>query len=402
VRDVVRSVVLPLWNAYSFFATYASVDKWTPPETPTPVSERSLMDKWIISMAQSLVRDVNVEMEAYRLYNVIPAVLGFIDHLTNWYIRRSRRRFWHNENSADKQHAFETLYEVLCIFSRLLAPILPFMAEILYQRLEAGKRTGAEDSVHLEAFPEADESLVDADLEATMAVMRDVVTLGRNLREQNRIPVKQPLPGIKVAATAGSDGIRQALTSVVQEELNVKTVTWVSDPGELVNLSVKANFKVLGRMLGPKMKPVANAIGQLGTADIAALQAGETLTIEGESIALEHVMIVQESRGEGAVESSGDVTLELDTTITHELKLEGLAREIISKVQSTRKDTGLEVEDRIVLSLRSDSADIKAAIEAHGALIAGEVLASEMSSLDSDHIQTKAGGEPIEIGLRKA
>ncbi|MGB0638953.1 MAG: DUF5915 domain-containing protein, partial [Myxococcota bacterium] len=402
VRDVVRSVVLPLWNAYSFFATYASVDKWTPPETPTPVSERSLMDKWIISVAQSLVRDVNVEMEAYRLYNVIPAVLGFIDHLTNWYIRRSRRRFWHNENSADKQHAFETLYEVLCIFSRLLAPILPFMAEILYQRLEAGKRTGAEDSVHLEAFPEADESLVDADLEAAMAVMRDVVTLGRNLREQNRIPVKQPLPGIKVAATAGSDGIRHALTSVVQEELNVKTVTWVADPGELVNLSVKANFKVLGRMLGPKMKPVANAIGQLGASDIAALQAGETLTIEGESIALEHVMIVQESRGEGAVESSGDVTVELDTTITHELKLEGLAREIISKVQSARKDAGLEVEDRIVLSLRSDSADIQATIDAHGDLIAGEVLASELSSIDADHVQTKAGGEPIEIGLRKA
>ena len=140
VRDVVRSVVLPLWNAYSFFATYAAVDEWAPPEEPTPVAERALMDKWIISMAQSLVRDMNVEMEAYRLYNVIPRVLGFIDHLTNWYIRRSRRRFWHNEDSADKQHAFETLYEVLCIFSRLLAPILPFMADILYQRLEAGKR----------------------------------------------------------------------------------------------------------------------------------------------------------------------------------------------------------------------------------------------------------------------
>ncbi len=402
VRDVVRSVVLPLWNAYSFFGTYAAVDRWAPPENPTPVTERSLMDKWIISMAQSLVRDVNVEMEAYRLYNVIPAVLGFIDHLTNWYIRRSRRRFWQNEDSTDKQHAFETLYEVLCIFSRLLAPILPFMAEILYQRLEANKRHGAEDSVHLEAFPEADESLVDADLEAAMAVMRDVVTLGRNLREQNRIPVKQPLPGIKVAASAGSDALRQALTSVVQEELNVKTVTWVADPGELVNLSVKANFKVLGRMLGPKMKPVANAIGALGATDIAALQAGQTLAIEGESIGLEHVLIVQESRGEGAVESSGDVTVELDTTITHELKLEGLAREVISKVQSARKDAGLQVEDRIHLSLRTDSTDLAAAISAHGALISGEVLAIDLTDLSVDHAVTKAGGEPLEIGLTKA
>ena len=357
------------------------------------------MDRWIISMAQSLVRDVNVEMEAYRLYNVIPRVLGFIDHLTNWYIRRSRRRFWHNENSADKQHAFETLYEVLCLFSRLLAPILPFMADILYQRLEAGKRNGAEDSVHLEAFPMADESLVNDDLEAVMAVMREVVTLGRNLREQNRIPVKQPLPGIKVAATGGSAGMRAALTDVVQEELNVKTVSWIDDPTELVNLSVKANFKVLGRMLGPKMKPVANAIGQLGASDIAALQAGETLTIEGESIALEHVLIVQESHGEGAVASSGDVTVELDTHITHELKLEGLAREVISKVQNARKDAGLQVEDRIRLSLSSDSALLTEAISAHNELIAAEVLATEMGAVDANVVSTKAGGEPLQIAL---
>jgi isoleucyl-tRNA synthetase len=402
VRDVVRSVVLPLWNAYSFFATYASIDSWTPPAQATAVSDRSFMDRWIISMAQSLVRDVNTEMESYRLYNVIPQVLGFIDHLTNWYIRRSRRRFWQNEDSTDKQHAFETLYEVLCLFSRLLAPILPFMAEILFQRLEAGKRTGAEDSVHLEAFPEADASLVDGDLETTMAVMRDVVTIGRNLREQHRIPVKQPLPGIKVAAAAGTAALRDALTSVVQEELNIKAVTWVSDPGELVNLTVKANFKVLGRLLGPKMKPVANAIGQLGAADLAALQAGETLTIEGESIALEHVMIVQESRGDGAVQSSGDVTVDLNTTITHALKLEGLAREVISKVQGARKEAGLAVEDRIILSLRTDSTEIQAAIAAHAELISGEVLANEMRTLDAAHVLTKAGGEAIEIGLCKA
>ena len=402
VRDVVRSVVLPLWNAYSFFATYAAVDKWVPPVNSTPVAERALMDRWIISMAQSLVREVNEEMEAYRLYNVIPAVLGFIDHLTNWYIRRSRRRFWHNESSADKQHAFETLYEVLCLFSRLLAPILPFMADILYQRLEAGKRAGAEDSVHLEAFPVADESLVDADLEAAMAVMREVVTLGRNLREQHRIPVKQPLPCIKVAATGGSEALRQALTEVVQEELNVKTVQWIAQASDLVELSVKANFKVLGRLLGPKMKPVAGAIAQLGANDIARLQSGESLSIEGESIALEHVLIVQESKGEGAVASSGEVTVELDTTITPELKLEGLAREVISKVQSARKQAGLEVEDRIRLSLKTASAELTEAIAVHGGMISAEVLATELVTLDVEHTAAKAGGEALEIGLAKA
>jgi isoleucyl-tRNA synthetase len=402
VRDVVRAVVLPLWNAYSFFATYASVDKWSPPSAPSPVAERSLLDRWIISMAQSMVADVNTEMEAYRLYNVIPRVLGFIDHLTNWYIRRSRRRFWHNDNSADKQHAFETLYEVHCLFSRLLAPILPFMAEILYQRLEAGKREGAEDSVHLEAFPMADEDLVDSDLEAMMAVMREVVTLGRNLREQHRIPVKQPLPGIKISAPGGPKDLRQALADVVSEELNLKSVCWIDDPSDLVTLSAKANFKVLGRLLGPKMKPVANAIAQLGAADISALQAGETLSIEGESISLAHVLVVSESQGNGAVAISGDITVALDTTISEALKLEGLARELISKVQHARKEAGLEVEDRIILSLRSESAPLNAAISAHGQLIAAEVLAVGFEALDIPHDATTAGSEPLEIGLKRA
>ena len=401
VREVVRSVTLPLYNATSFFLTYASVEGWQPPATPTPVSERALMDRWVLSVVQSLVKDVNTEMAAYRLYNVIPRVLGFIDDLTNWYIRRCRRRFWHAESEADQQHAFETLYEVLCIFSRLLAPILPFMAEVLYQRLEAGKRAGAQDSVHLESFPTEDASLVDVELEAAMATMREVVTLGRNAREQHRIPVKQPLPGIKVAATSSDLGLRDTLTAVVQEELNVKEVRWVEDATELVNLSVRANFKVLGRMLGPKMKPVAAAISQLGADDIAKLQAGESLSIEGEAIALEHVQIVQESKGEGAVASSGAVTVELDTTITHELKLEGLAREVVSKVQSARKEAGLEVEDRIVLSLKTPSEDLAAAISTHASLIAAEVLATELRDLDVTHTSQKAGGEPLEIGLAR-
>ena len=213
---------------------------------------------------------------------------------------------------------------------------------------------------------------------------------------------RQKWTAIKVAATSSDLGLRDTLTAVVQEELNVKEVRWVEDASELVSLSVRANFKVLGRMLGPKMKPVAAAIGQLGPADIARLQAGEALTIEGESIALEHVQIVQESKGEGAVASSGAVTVELDTTITHELKLEGLAREVVSKVQSARKEAGLEVEDRIVLSLKTESDDLTAAIAAHGKLIAAEVLATELKSLDVEHSTLKAGGEPLQIGLSLA
>ena len=402
VREVVRGVILPLWNAHAFFTTYASIDKWTPPETPTPVSERALMDRWVVSMAQSLVRDVNTEMEAYRLYNVIPRVLGFIDHLTNWYIRRCRRRFWHNDNPTDHNHAFETLYEVLCTFSRLLAPILPFMADMLYQRLEVNIRAGAQDSVHLESFPVADETLVDTALEEAMAVMRDVVNLGRNLREQNRIRVRQPLPLIKVASVNELDpSLRDQLSALVLEELNVKDIEWMDDVSDLVTISVKANFKVLGRKLGPKMKPVAAAIAALDGTQIQALQDGATLELEGESIALEHVIIVQETTGEGAVENNGDVIVELDTHITEPLRLEGLARELVSKVQAARKDAGFEVEDRIILSVKTESDVLRAAIEAHTALICGEVLATEIAPLDGAHHPVEAGTESAHIALKR-
>ena len=230
VREVVRSVTLPLWNAYSFFATYASVDGWQPPAERTPLEERSDLDRWVVSVIQSLVRDVNEEMEAYRLYNVIPAVLGFIEDLTNWYIRRSRRRFWRTEDDADKDIAFETLYEVLATFSRLLAPILPFMAEILYQRLEAGKAPNACDSVHLESFPIADPSQVDEALEQAMAQVREVVTMGRNLREQQKIRIRQPLPGVQIAMLNPiREDLRGVMADIVSEELNLKNITWVED-----------------------------------------------------------------------------------------------------------------------------------------------------------------------------
>lgn len=402
VREVVRGVILPLWNAHAFFTTYASIDKWTPPETPTPVSERALMDRWVVSMAQSLVRDVNTEMEAYRLYNVIPRVLGFIDHLTNWYIRRCRRRFWHNDNPVDHNHAFETLYEVLCTFSRLLAPILPFMADMLYQRLEVNIRPGAEDSVHLEAFPVADEALVDTALEEAMAVMRDVVNLGRNLREKNRIRVRQPLPLIKVASVNALDvSLRDQLSALVLEELNVKRIEWMEDVSDLVTISVKANFKVLGRKLGPKMKPVAAAIAGFDSAQIQALQEGASFELEGETIALEHVIIVQETTGEGAVENNGDVIVELDTQISETLRLEGLARELVSKVQAARKEAGFEVEDRIVLSVKTESEALRAAIEAHTPLICGEVLATEITPLSTPHSAIDAGTEQAEIALQR-
>ena len=399
VRDVVRSVMLPLWNSYAFFATYAAVDAWVPPTEPTPLTDRSLLDRWVLSMVQSLVADVNREMEAYRLYNVIPEVLGFIDHLTNWYIRRSRRRFWRTENDLDKQAAFETLYEVLSIFSRLLAPILPFMAEVLFQRLEAGKREGAEDSVHLEHFPEADRSMVDEELEAAMAVVREAVVLGRKLRESHKIRTRQPLPGIRLAAT---HPLTDELAAIIAEELNVKSVDVVADPAQLVSFSAKANFKKLGRRFGKRMKTIAAGVSALNEAQIATLRAGGSVAVDREVLSGDDVLIVQESSGGGAVESTGSLTVQLDIEITPELKSEGLAREIISRVQAARKTSGLQVDDRIRLSLVSTDAALQQAIDTHGVLIAGEVLAVEIGGAQSGAEIALIDNMQISIGLQKA
>ncbi len=407
VREVVRSVVLPLWNAYSFFATYAAVDGWQPPARgdEMALADRSLLDRWVVSVSQSLVADMHSEMEGYRLYNVIPRVLGFIDDLTNWYIRRSRRRFWKSDDAQDSQAAFETLYEVLTLFARLLAPILPFMAELLYQRLEVGHREGALESVHLEMLPMADGTRVDRDLEQGMALCREIVRTGRGLREQHRLPVRQPLAHLEVAlAVPVPVGLITggALLGVVADELNVRQVAVSDDVEALVTMSAKANFKALGRRLGGRMKVVAAAIARLSSADLRSLQQGETVTVEGEPISLDDVQIVLEAHGDGAVASAGDVTIRLDTDVTPELRLEGLAREVIARVQAARKEAGLAVEDRIALSLRTTSDVLQEALAAHRALIAAEVLAVEWGALDADHASVDAGGEVLELALRKA
>jgi isoleucyl-tRNA synthetase len=404
VREVVRKVILPLWNASSFFLTYASVDGWTPPATPTPVAERHILDRWVSSVLQSLVAEVNEEMEAYRLYNVIPGVLGFIDHLTNWYIRRGRRRFWRTDDNADKQHAFETLYEVLTLFSRLLAPILPFMAEVLFQQLEAGMRDGAEDSVHLERFPAADVSLVDHELEAAMQVVRDTVTLGRNLREQHRLRVRQPLPKLEVALTDAEvpAALQGVLAGIIAEELNVKEVAFVADLGAHVVWSAKPDFKVLGRRLGKKMKVVAQAVMALSSAEVKAIADGGTVTIADEVLGAGDLLITQQSTGKGASASEGAIAIHLDTELTDALRREGLARELVSACQKVRKQSGLEVEDRIRLSVKTDDNALMEAISEHSGFITGETLAVELVELSGEHTEMSIDEVRFSVAVEKA
>ena len=387
VAEVVRTVLLPLWNTYSFFTTYAEADGITIAdfaEAPPP-AERPEMDRWILSVLQSLVEEVNTQMEGYYLYNVVPPILGFIDHLTNWYVRRSRRRFWRargesGEGDADKLAAFATLYEVLTTFVEVLAPILPFITEHLYQDLVARHDPSTVRSVHHRDFPEARESLIDTELEASMEVVREVVRLGRNLRKKEGHRIRQPLAGLtilthdpRIAAAVEAHG------DIISEELNVKRVTATNDEGALVHLSAKANFRRLGPGLGSEMQTVAAGIAALTADHLEGILEGGSVEIAGHPIALAD-LVVERTPIEGViVETGADFACALDTTLDETLVQEGIAREIVSRVQRLRREAGLDVVDRITLTWHSADPEVGTAFVTHQAVISGEVLASSVT-----------------------
>ncbi len=382
VRDVVRTVLLPYWNAYSFFTTYAEADGITPQDLAAapPVAERSELDRWIISVLQSLIRDVNTEMERYQLYAVVPPILGFIDDLTNWYIRRSRRRFWARRGGGDdrdKLAAFATLYEVLVTFSKVAAPVLPFITEEIYQGLVQAVEPDAPVSVHHTDYPSADPDVINEDLEQSMAVVRRVVTMGRALRKREQVRVRQPLSTLTVVTRDDSASAAVAShTALISDELNVKQVAVERDESHLVHLSAKANFKALGPRLGARVKEVAAAIAALEHDRVDEIIDGATIDVLGEPISLADISVARDPRPGVVVAGEAAFSVALDTEITPELHQEGVAREVISRVQALRRSAELDVSDRIALTWSTGAESVRAAMMAHTDLIAGEVLAT--------------------------
>ena len=391
VGGVVRTVLLPMWNTYSFFTTYAEADGITIEDllSAPPAADRPEMDRWILSVLQSLIEEVNTQMEGYYLYNVVPPTLGLIDHLTNWYVRRSRRRFWRSrgesgEGDTDKLAAFATLYEVLTTFSEVLAPVLPFITEHIYQDLVARHHSDAPSSVHHRDFPMADEALIDRELETAMAHVREVVRLGRNLRKKEGHRVRQPLSQLTVLTRDPTvAGAVEAHVSVIADELNVKQVTVSSDEAAFVRLSAKANYRKLGPVLGSGMTDAATAIAELSGDQIEDLLGGGSTELAGLEITLDDILVERTPVDGTIVESGPKFACALDTTITRDLKLEGLAREIVSKVQNMRRETGLQVSDRILLTWQTTDDDVVAALDQYGDHITSEVLATE-STRNSD------------------
>lgn len=385
VRQVVRTVLLPLWNTFSFFTTYAEADGITLADLAKApaMADRPEMDRWILSVLQSLVADVNEQMEGYYLYNVIPPTLGFIDDLTNWYVRRSRRRFWAARvagEESDKLAAFATLYQVLTTFSTVLAPVLPFITERLYQSLVAENDANAPASIHHLDFPVADGSVIDSDLESAMRIVREVVGLGHALRSRHELKVRQPLrvatvlthdPAVKAAVASHGD--------LIADELNVLGVDVASDETGLVELSCKADFRKLGPQLGPRMKEVATEIAALGSADVGRLLDGVTLEVAGTRITAGDVLVQRVARDGVVVETAGGLAVALDTTLDDDLVVLGTAREIISRIQGLRRDMDFAVTDRIGITWDSADASVTKAFERHGDVIAGETLAAAVT-----------------------
>ena len=377
VKEVLKTLILPLWNAYSFFVTYANIDKVQ--VTKAPENPKNPLDRWILSVAESLIKNVTEAFDTYNIQKANGLLLEFLDALNNWYVRRSRRRFWKSESDLDKEQAYQTLYAVLMKFIKVACPVIPFITDEIYRNL---RTSDMPESVHLCDFPVADESLIDLELEKKMEVTRKAVSLGRALRSSHNIKTRQPL---KSAYLVTKDPVEkvilQEMESIIAEELNVKEISIRDNEEELVEYSCKANFRVLGKELGKDMKAGADIISRFGGDEIRSLLDGATLAIDvnGKSydITKDEIVVTRTEKGNLKVMNEGSLTIGLDTTITQELKQEGIIRDLIRNIQNMRKEAGFQVTDRISIKIDGND-EIKAAVEAFGEYLLSETLTEKL------------------------
>jgi len=375
LEEVVRKVLLTYWNTASFLVLYANASEWTPGDAPA-ASNRPLLDRWALSELHACVREVDDALENFDSARAGRRIAAFVDDLSNWYVRRSRRRFWDGDDAA-----LSTLYECLETLTLLMAPFTPFVTEEIHRRLVSDVHPGAPDSVHLREWPTADESLIDVRLSEQMALVRRLVELGRAARAESKMRTRQPL-GRALVHAAGWRDLPTELKTQVTDELNVREV--VSDDVfgdiEVVETVVKPNFRTLGRRFGKDTQKVAQAIAAANHAELAlALESGGAASVVVDGVAVElgpDELVVTETPTLGwAVASDAGVSLALDLELTDELRAAGLAREVVRFVQDARKNSGLDITDRIELWWQADATPLAVALRAHQDEIAAEVLA---------------------------
>lgn len=390
VETVLRQVLLPLWNAYTFLVTYARIYQWQPKGPLNPEAE---IDRWILSKLQELIFDVEKGMDGYELHRAVEPFVGFIDALTNWYIRRSRERFWQDEDSQDRRDAFLTLYTVLLTLSKVAAPFIPFTAEMIFGNL---KESSMPPSVHLCNFPDYRNEWRNEPLEEVMEEAKTVVSLAHALRKEHKLKVRQPLSRLYIATKKSLEGQKD----LIAEEVNVKEVVFLEKEEEFVTMVAKPNFRILGKKVGARMKEVGALIAALTRAQLMQFLEKKELEVQGfllteEDLVIEHVvkegMVAQHEKG---------MTVALDVALTEELVLEGIARELKNKINTMRKEAGLAVTDRIRLTIEATPL-IKKSFEQFGSSIKHDTLVVEVLFETNQGQQWDINGELTHILLRQ-
>jgi len=416
-EEVRRRFIIPLWNVYSFFSNYATLDNWTPsaerfnpglPEGPTPKSDNPL-DRWILARLNQVVSQATQNFEDSDAYTATMAFESLLDDLSNWYVRRSRRRFWKSEHDSDKNTAYATLWHFLVKMTRTLAPIMPFITEVMYQNLVRNVFPDAYESVHHTDWPEADTTVINEKLLNQMDLARRVASLGLSARSNANLKVRQPLAKVFVHVSQGKAELSPELVEIVADELNVKALEFVKDAGALVSYKVLPNNKLLGPKFGADFPKVVAALKSMDPAQVAArTAAGEDVTFElnGETVALtgEEVLVSTEAAENMAVAADKVVTVGIDTVVTPELKAEGLAREVVRRIQTQRKNADFNIEDRITTWYVA-SGEFDKIFADWGDYIKSEtlttVLTSGEPSAEAFVEEHKIDGLDIKIGLKR-
>ena len=393
LKEVYSKYLSTFKNAYSFFEMYANADKIDPREYNIPVAKRDLTDRWLLSKLNHMVKDVTEGYEKYDLNIVVHKIVDFInDDFSNWYIRSNRRRFWASELTEDKKAVYLTTYETLLTLAKITAPVTPYISEEIYQNLTGNT------SVHLEDFPKVDEELLSKDLEQRMELVRDICSLGRNAREDAAIKVRQPLNFMILPLV--DEAVIEDFESIIKEELNIKEIVYKDDMTEYMDYIVKPNFKVVGKVFGPKMKDFQEAVSKLDINDVNKIKAGYfKMNFLGEEIDVTEDMILttlKNKKGYCAA-SNGKTSIVLDTSLTEDLILEGLAREVVRKVQSLRKEADFVITDHINLYYHGDEMFDKM-LASYDEYIKNETLADSL--VEDQNIEKDMELNDIVVGLR--
>jgi isoleucine--tRNA ligase len=403
VVETSRTFFGKLFQTYSFFSMYANVDGFDPETEAVPTHERPEIDRWILSELNTLIREVTACYEDYEPTKAGRLIQNFtIDNLSNWYVRLNRKRYWAGEMTSDKLSAYQTLYTCLLTLSQLMAPIAPFYADRLYKDLAEGTSCAKAESVHLEHFPIADESLIDTELEARMELAQQTTSLVLSIRKKERIIVRQPLQKIAIPITDAL--LKERLESVKQiilDEVNVKEIEFVE--GQMLEKKVKCNFRIMGKRFGKMMKAVAAAVETLNQEQIATLEQGSlSLTVEGQTCTIERadVEIISEDMPGWSVANEGALTVALDINITDELRNEGVAREVVKRIQAHRKESGFDITNRIHVVMEHNPI-VEKAVNDYKDFICSQVLAESFQFVDKVESATTFDfdGEQVKVSI---